>query len=131
MSLEGLHILLAEDDPELRAYIHRCVTARATGIRVSEARNGLEAASILESSGVDMVISDIHLGGLDGLGLCRRIDEGAETRVPVLLISGEAELAALALDYIGDRRDRAFLRKPFNASSLLNAVRALRNKNQD
>jgi DNA-binding NtrC family response regulator len=60
------HILLAEDDTELRELL-MFVLARA-GYRVTVCGNGMQLLEMLDNGeGVDLVISDLHMPALSGL----------------------------------------------------------------
>jgi CheY-like chemotaxis protein len=87
---------------------------------VIDAADGVEALRRVRTDGVGLVISDVVLPRMDGLGLHRAIRaDPVHRHLPVLLISGEPEAELLS------GPDDAFLSKPFNARALLAAVRWL------
>jgi len=93
---------------------------------VIDAADGVEALRRVRADGVGLVISDVVLPRMDGLGLRRAIRaDSVHAHLPVLLISGEPEGALLS------GPDDAFLPKPFNARELLAAVRHLMNLDGD
>ena len=109
------HVLIADDDPEMRAYIRHVLRNTA---RVTEASDGAEALDLACQNAPDLVIADVRMPGLDGLALCTALhDEAATAAVPVLLVSGEAPQAATCAS--------GFLAKPFNAAGLRAAVARL------
>lgn len=110
--------LIVDDDPDMRFYLRTCL--QGMGVQhVLEAADGEEALA-LARSGVDLVISDVVIPRLDGSALCRAIKDDPATRdVPVLLISGEDGTPAPEAGADG------FLRKPFNARQLREAVESL------
>ncbi len=119
----AIRALVVEDDPDLRAYVARCLTSGDRAATVIEARTGTEALEALRSAPVDVVISDVLMSGLDGLTLCRRLDETPELGdPPVLLITGDAISLGEAGTYVEGRPRRAVLGKPFNATLLLGAL---------
>jgi FixJ family two-component response regulator len=71
------------------------------------------------SDEIDCVLLDIHLGDMSGFELHRRL-EGARSMLPVIYMSGSDDEAiraqALKADCV------AFLRKPFPAEQLLEAL---------
>jgi CheY-like chemotaxis protein len=119
--VNGLTILIVDDDPDMRLYLRGCLRGlgEAAG-PVIDAADGVEALRRVQADGVGLVISDVVLPRIDGLELRRAIRADAvHARLPVLLISGELEAALLS------GPDDAFLAKPFNARELLAAVRCL------
>ncbi len=97
--------LLVDDDPELR--LAMAVVLEGMGLACIEAGSGAEALTILHQTGeIPLLISDVSMPGLDGLGLLREV----RRRYPdmaVVMLTGvrEAETAvdclmAGALDYI-------------------------------
>jgi CheY-like chemotaxis protein len=119
--VNALTILIVDDDPDMRLYLRGCLRGlgEAAG-PVIDAADGVEALRRVRADGVALVISDVVLPRMDGLGLRRAIRaDSVYAHLPVLLISGELEAANLA------GPDDAFLAKPFNARELLAAVRCL------
>ena len=117
--LSGALILLAEDDESLREILRGRLEQE--GYRTRSAASAEEALGKLNGE-VQMVISDLHLPGVDGLVFYRE----AVSRVPVLkrrflfITAGaipEAERRALDLD------QGRVLQKPFTRQQLLEAVR--------
>ncbi len=79
-------ILIVEDDAA-RRYI---VTAalRRSGFEVAEAATGEEALQLATAQRPDLIVLDVHLPGIDGFEVCRRLRSCPETAsVPVLHIS--------------------------------------------
>lgn len=114
-------VLLVDDDPDMRLYLRSCLRSPEVEVeRVLEAADGLEALRLARAGGVNLVISDIVVPGLDGRALCRAIRESPELDdITVLLISGEDGAGAQASDADG------FLAKPFNSRQLVAALQDL------
>ena len=112
-------ILLAEDEPQLRAAIARMLAG--LGYRVIAAADGAEALALARAhaSHIELLITDVMMPGLRGPELAERLlQERASVRT--LFISGYAHAAALE----PARRDGAgFLGKPFTLEQLAAAVR--------
>jgi two-component system, chemotaxis family, chemotaxis protein CheY len=120
-------ILIVDDEPDMRLYLRGCLRGlgEAAG-PVIDAADGVEALRRVLADGVGLVISDVVLPRLDGVGLRQAIrGDAVHAHLPVLLISGEPEAALPSGP--GD----AFLAKPFNARELLAAVRLLMNLDGD
>ena len=112
-------VLVADDNADIRAYLRRHL--EAAGYRVDEAADGADALAQARARLPDLVVSDVMMPGLDGLGLCRALRADPETDfVPVLLLTARADpedrldgLAELCDDY---------LTKPFDARELVARV---------
>jgi two-component system OmpR family response regulator len=87
LSGEGRHVLVVEDDGELRPLLLSLL--RRSGFRATGARNGVEMRTALEGGPVDLVLLDVMLPGRSGFELCREIR--GEGPVPVILLTALAE----------------------------------------
>lgn len=113
-------VLVVDDDLLLRRLVQGQLVA--AGYTVTAVGTARAAREHLASEAVDAVVLDRHLGGDDGLEICRWLRERGE-RVPVLLLTGslggtpwEVALAAGADDS---------LPKPVDLPELLEQLRAL------
>lgn len=66
-----MNILIAEDDATSRFLLKSALTK--LGHDVTEAQDGIEALSHVESAQISLVVSDLMMPRMDGLELCRRI----------------------------------------------------------
>lgn len=116
-------ILVVDDDDDTRVYVVHCLEGAALPrpVHVVEAADGEAALRCLRAQAVDLVVTDVHMPGLDGAGLAAALAaDAALATLPVLFLSGDAEAGrALATP------PRRFLLKPFNRKRLVEAVRAL------
>lgn len=64
-------ILVAEDDPHILRLISMWLKRQQH--EVLEARNGLAARELIEAEGVDVLISDVNMPGMDGLELIEAV----------------------------------------------------------
>ena len=118
-------VVVADDDPEMRAYVAQCLRAVEPRVDVLEAADGIEALTLLASNKVDLVITDVVMPRLDGIALCERIQDDEELRkIPILLVSGEVALEALRGAKSMDLAV-AQLAKPFSARMLRDAIAPL------
>ena len=117
MSKNRQQILVADDEPNLRRVLE--AQLRRDGFDVIGVGDGEEAVAALAEHHVDLVITDLKMPRLDGMGVLKYI--AAEyPRVPVLMITahGTVDTAVEALklgafDYIT---------KPFDRDELRSAV---------
>jgi len=115
------HALVADDEPLVRRLIRRALLPAR--IDVAEARDGLQALSAIEREHVDLVITDVRMPGLSGLGLLAKL-RAKHASLPVVLISGSDEVASRQMAVELGAFD--FLRKPLDMKQLRDsAVRAL------
>ena len=71
-----LNVLLVEDEYIVRQGMQTMVEWETHGFHLSGAvNNGLEALKILETTPVDIVITDVRMPVMDGIELCRKIRE--------------------------------------------------------
>ncbi len=117
--LEGGSILVVEDDQMVRFITTSML--KHFNFSVIEACDGAEAMKILESdSNVKLVICDLIMPGLDGwqtlAAMRKKIPD-----LPFILASGYDD--AMALKGSHTELPQAFLRKPFNAAGLQEAIR--------
>ncbi|PWS34358.1 DNA-binding response regulator [Falsiroseomonas bella] len=113
------HILVVEDDGEMRALIVKLL--RQSGFRVTGARDGREMWETLGNAQVDLVLLDVMLPGQSGLDLCRALR--AKSGVPIIMVTargGETD-RVLGLELGADD----YIPKPFGPAELLARVRAL------
>ncbi|WP_162914760.1 ATP-binding protein [Desertibaculum subflavum] len=88
VDLAGRHVLVVEDEPEVRAALARLLGD--WGMRVSEAGDADGAAAALsKGTPPDLVLADYNLGsGPNGLDVVRRIERQVGRRVPALVVTG-------------------------------------------
>jgi DNA-binding NarL/FixJ family response regulator len=115
-----LRILLADDHAILRDGIRRSFES-AGEVVVAEASNGEEALEMARATQPDIVVMDLTMPVLDGIGATRRItEEVPDTRVIVLTMHDDVDATRRALDAgaVG------FLSKGSSFAEVLRTVRA-------
>ncbi|MBI2933561.1 MAG: sigma-54-dependent Fis family transcriptional regulator, partial [Planctomycetes bacterium] len=124
-------LLVVDDDPHIAASLSERFTAR--GFTVSRAGTGPEALQRIRRELPDVVLLDVMLPEMDGLGVLRRLrEEGIDCTIVVITAFGSVEKAVAAM------KEGAydFLEKPFTPSLVEEAVRralehtALRRQNR-
>ena len=114
-----VRILLADDNADMRDYLARLLGVRYSVRAVADGEAALEAALTWAP---DLVLSDVMMPRLDGIGLLRALRAAPQTRTtPVILLSARAgeDAAVEGLDAGADD----YLVKPFAARELLARVR--------
>jgi two-component system, OmpR family, KDP operon response regulator KdpE len=66
-------VLVVDDELALRNVLHTSLTAR--GFSVEGAASAEEAIDLVQQRGFDLVLLDINMPGMGGIGACRRIRE--------------------------------------------------------
>jgi PAS domain S-box-containing protein len=127
-ALNGLRLLVVEDQPDMRDYLRRLLEEQ--GAEVAVAANATDALELLDDGAharFDVMLTDIGMPGMDGYGLIRTIRENMGL--------GAAALPAVAVTALArsDDRDRALasgfqghLAKPYSVAQLVAAVRDAR-----
>lgn len=99
-------VLLVEDDPDYSDLLHQAFLE--AGFRILQAENGERALEVLRREPVDLVVSDFIMPELNGLELCRLLNNDLQfSRVKVVLYSCNGDVAFRrrarelgALDYL-------------------------------
>ena len=120
-----MHVLLVEDDSRLADSLAEVLLAQR--YIVDLARDGEAGWQQITSAPYDLVVMDVTLPKLDGLGLCGRMrDRGLTTPVLMLTARDTSSDKVLGLDAGAD----AYMVKPFHLEELLAQVRALLRRGQ-
>ncbi len=109
-------ILTVDDSASMRQMVK--LTLSGAGYRVIEAEDGVKGLETARASGVDMVLTDLNMPGMDGLSLIRELRKlGTYTGVPIILLTTESDAArkqeAKAAGATG------WITKPFQPDQLL------------
>lgn len=128
MSGEEITLVVAEDDPTLRALL--ATHLRSEGYAVLEVARGDDLRRLLHDSidveprVFDLVLTDIRMPGISGLDALAEFRKQAPA-VPVLLMSAFAD--AYAREH-AELLGASVVSKPFNLTQLSERVRALLRK---
>ncbi len=117
----GERILVVDDEPEVLRFV--TASLQRAGYRVESASSGETALERYTAQGSDpyrLVLTDVIMPGLDGVGLVNRILK-RDPAVRVLFMSGQVSPEFTQQDFAGNRFE--LLSKPFRPDQLLKAVR--------
>lgn len=113
-------VLLIDDDPLVGRTLVELLSLRGyEASRVESAERGIEA---LEAGGVDLVLLDVRLPGMDGFEACARIREAHGPSLPVIMMTAFGDPVAVRRGYEAGADD--FLHKPIDTPALILKVRA-------
>ena len=121
-SLNGLSVLLVEDEAPVRTFASRALAMQ--GVRVTEADSAEVALEKLSDPDlfVDIIVSDVVMPGMDGPTWVAKAKE-ERPDVKVIFVSGYAE-ESFTTEY-GEISNACFLPKPFSLKQLIELVREL------
>lgn len=115
------HVLVVDDAAPVRELFARHLTL--SGLDVVLAHDGRAGLAQARVRTPDVVVSDFRMPPMDGLALCRALRRDPATRdVPIVLVSGEAPVSALAVPHAGWS---AMLQKPCAPAVLVATIRQL------
>ncbi len=81
-------LVVVDDEKNLRLVVQKELTRQ--GHEVEVATNGKEAWDLLEERDFDVVLSDIDMPLLDGMGLLRKIREELQNPPEIIMLTGQA-----------------------------------------
>lgn len=117
-----LTVLIVDDSRLARAAIKKVVNqATQNTAHVLEAANGRLAMAVMQQQAVQVVFTGINMPVMDGAALLRAMREaGLSGRTRVIVVT--ADDSAKRLEYMKREGVRAYLRKPFRATDVRNAL---------
>jgi CheY-like chemotaxis protein len=121
-SLEGQHVLVVDDDPELREYLRRQL--EQSGARVTLAETAEVGLHLLRKRDVTVVVSDIEMPKTNGLAMIRTVRQRMpHAHLPAIAVSAHVrpDDAKAALEAGFDLH----LAKPVDMAQLVTAIDAL------
>lgn len=123
MTSEHRRILVVDDEPQITRVLRTTLTAQGYDIRV--ANDGEMALELMKNWAPHVVITDLAMPNLDGVGLCRRLRQMSQTPIIVLSVRGQDRSKVEALDAGADD----YVTKPFSMNELLARIRAQLRRN--
>lgn len=115
-------LVLVEDDPDLATTLG--LALEREGYRVTKYATGRQGLEGILDSPPDLVILDLNLPDLDGLGVCRELREtSAVADLPIIILTARVTESdrVLGLDLGADD----YITKPFSLRELNSRIRAL------
>jgi two-component system chemotaxis response regulator CheY len=112
-------ILVADDSPTVRQLIGMMLKKNPS-FQVTEARDGQEALEEFGAGRFDLLVTDVNMPRLDGLGLIEAVRGRMSSPVPIIVVTTQGG---------EEKRDRgmalgasAYLTKPFDGKTLMHLV---------
>ncbi|MEU7000184.1 response regulator transcription factor [Nonomuraea sp. NPDC046570] len=113
-------VLLAEDDGPIRKSLERAL--HLEGYRVSAVPDGVQALAAAHRERPDVLVLDVMMPGVDGLGVCRVLRAEGD-RTPILMLTARVETSDRVAGLDAGADD--YLAKPFEIEELFARLRAL------
>ena len=112
-------ILIVDDSPTVVTYLE-FIISRKPGFKTITAHTAEEGLAIVNSTPIDIVVSDLNLPYMSGLEACKQI-KATHPTLPVIIMTAELSVDEKANAYQSGADD--FIMKPFNAEQILAHIR--------
>ena len=116
MMLETYHVLVVEDDKQIRDGIE--IYLKSQGYEVSKAADGIEGLKILKEKEIHLAIIDVMMPRMDGIHMVMRLRK--EYDFPVIMLSAKSEEVDKIMGLNMGADD--YVTKPFQPLELLARV---------
>ncbi|WP_017610142.1 response regulator transcription factor [Nocardiopsis xinjiangensis] len=113
-------VLVADDDRAIRDSLERAL--QLEGYRVRTAEDGVRTLAEVHAEPVDLLVLDVMMPGVDGLGVARVL-RAENDRTPILMLTARVETSDRVAGLDAGADD--YLAKPFELEELLARLRAL------
>jgi len=115
-------ILIVDDSESIRQVVG--ITLKGAGYEVIEACDGRDALSKLTGQKIHLIVSDVNMPNLDGIGLVKEVKQNPQYKfTPIMMLTTEA---GDSMKMEGKAAGaKAWLVKPFQPAALLAAVARL------
>jgi putative two-component system response regulator len=115
-------ILVVEDEPAVREMLQDALIE--LGYQVAPAESARAALAVLDQSAPDLVLTDVHLGGMTGVELCAQLKSDPRFQlIPVVILTAVADLEARVAGLSAGADD--FFAKPVDFIELRTRLAAL------
>jgi two-component system chemotaxis response regulator CheY len=118
-----IHVLIVDDQRSMRTLVRSCL--HELGFKnFRECGDGKEAWAALQTFAIDLVICDLHMPNLDGLGLLREVRQSPKhkgTAFIMLTSVGEVDQVKKAVE-LGVNN---YVVKPFTLATLKRKIEAV------
>lgn len=115
-------VMIVDDSSSMRQLVRMSLTG--AGHQVIEASDGRDALNKLTGQKINLIISDVNMPNLDGIGLVKAVKARPEYRfTPIIMLTTESEQSKKAEGQAAGAK--AWIVKPFQPQQLLAAVEKL------
>lgn len=120
--MERATILVVEDNERVRQGLTEHLTN--LGYATVQATTAEEALRVVEETAPDLVLTDVHMGGMSGIELCAQLKRDQRFQLtPIIILTGQSDLEARVAGLAAGADD--FFAKPFDLTEIRTRVAAL------
>ncbi len=113
-------VLLADDDRAIRESL--AAALELNGYEVVSCSDGVESLAAYRADPVDVIVLDVMMPGIDGLGVCRLLRAEGD-QIPILMLTARVETADRVAGLDAGADD--YVPKPYEIDEVLARLRAL------
>ncbi|MCH2190011.1 MAG: phosphate regulon transcriptional regulator PhoB [Gammaproteobacteria bacterium] len=115
------HILIVDDEAAIRDMVRMALEME--GFTVSDASNAHQAAKLLETEDVDLILLDWMMPGVSGVDFAGKIRREGNTSVGIIMVTAKDEEDDMirGLDVGADD----YVKKPFSTKELVSRIKAV------
>ncbi len=122
---DNIRVLIVDDLPETRENVRKLLQFEQDIEVINQAGTGEEAIEMAQADQPDIILMDINMPGIDGIGASQRITE-LVPRAQIIIMSVQSDSDYLRRAMMAGARD--FLTKPFGGDELVAAIRRVYEK---
>ena len=122
---DTIRVLIVDDLPETRENVRKLLQFESDIEVIGQAGTGEEAVQMAQEFQPDIILMDINMPGIDGIGASQKITELIST-VQIIIMSVQSDPNYLRRAMMAGARD--FLTKPFGGDELVAAIRRVYDK---
>jgi two-component system chemotaxis response regulator CheY len=116
----GKRVMAVDDSATVRKVLQ--ATLISAGYEVVEAVDGADALEKLGSDSVDMLVTDLNMPNVDGIGLIQEVRQKPGNRfMPIIMLTSESQPEKKSAGKAAGAS--GWITKPFNPDQLLAVVR--------
>jgi two-component system chemotaxis response regulator CheY len=116
----GKRVMAVDDSATVRKVLQ--ATLLSAGYEVVEAVDGADALEKLSSDSVDMLVTDLNMPNVDGIGLIQEVRQKPGNRfMPIIMLTSESQPEKKSAGKAAGAS--GWITKPFNPDQLLAVVR--------
>ena len=120
MKNESFTVLVVEDEKDIRDLL--VYNLEREGYSVLEAEDGKTGLALARNRRPDLLLLDLMLPGIDGLAVCRELENG-DSHIPTIMLTARGEEVDRILGF--ELGADGYVVKPFNVRELLLRIRAI------
>jgi len=115
-------VLVVDDSSAIRESVSYVLDQAGYG--VVQAGDGLEGLEKLKEGGFDLIVTDVNMPNLDGIGLVRKVrEQGQHKFLPIVVLTTESQQSKMQEGK--EAGATGWIVKPFDSEKLLGVVKKL------